>query len=149
VAVEVKTCIAKQNQRLFISSEQQMDETLVGSLYIYHLSLSAVENHVDTLPSLIAAVREILHADFAAASVFEKALIDRGYLEVQAWRYQTTGYVIRESNAFHVTDDFPRLTERDLPPGVGDLTYSINVSDCRKYAVPIEEMIGSIRRLKT
>jgi hypothetical protein len=144
--VEVKTCSAKQHQKLLISSEQQLDETLVGSLFVFHLSLSPVEDHADTLPALVTGLREVVHSVYAAASTFEAALLERGYLDAQAWRYQKTGYVVRESNIFRVTGDFPRLTERDLPLGVGDLTYSISVTECKKFSVPLEEVIAHIRR---
>lgn len=146
VAVEVKTCSAKQHQKLQISSEQQLDEALVGNLFVFHLSLSAIENHADTLPALVADVREVLHTVYAAASIFEGALLERGYLDAQAWRYQKTGYVVRESNIFRVTGNFPRLTERDLPLGLGDLTYSVSVSECKKFNVPLEDVIKHIRR---
>jgi hypothetical protein len=144
--VEVKTCSTKQHQKLQISSEQQLDETLVGNMFVFHLSLSSVENHADTLPALVAGLREILHANYAAAALFEQALLERGYLNTQAWRYQKTGYVIRESNVFRVADAFPRLTERHLPPGVGDLTYTISVAECRKFAVPLDDMISHIQK---
>jgi hypothetical protein len=146
VAVEVKTSSAKQHQKLQISSEQQLDETLVGSLFIFHLSLSAIENHADTLPALIEDIRNTLKNVYSAASDFETSLLERGYLDGQAWRYQRTGYVIRESNMFRVTGEFPRLTERDLPLGVGDLTYSVSVSECKKFTVPIEEVVAHIYR---
>ena len=144
--VEVKTCSTNQHQKLQISSEQQLDETLVGKLFVFHLSLSSVEKHADTLPALVAGLREILHANYAAAALFEHALLERGYLDTQAWRYEKTGYVIRESNVFRVADGFPRLTERDLPPGVGDLTYTISVAECRKFAVPLDEVISHIQK---
>jgi hypothetical protein len=143
--VEVKTCSTMQHQKLQISSEQQLDATLVGNMFVFHLSLSSVENHADTLPALVAGLREILHANYAASALFEQSLLERGYLDTQAWRYQKTGYVIRESNAFRVADGFPRLTERDLPPGVGDLTYTISVAECRKFAVPLNDVILHIQ----
>ena len=105
-----------------------------------------MENHADTLPALIAGLQEVLRSVYAAASAFEAALLERGYLHQQAWRYQKTGYVVRESNMFRVSGNFPRLTERDLPPGVGDLTYSISVSECKKFTAPLEEAIAHIRR---
>ena len=144
--VEVKTCTTKQPQKLQISSEQQLDETLVGDLFVFHLSLSSVENNSNTLPALVAGLREILQANYAAAELFEHALLERGYLDTQAWRYQSTGYVIRESNLFRVSNDFPRLTERDLLPGVGDLTYTISVAECRKFAVPLDDVILYIQK---
>jgi hypothetical protein len=147
--VEVKTCSAKQHQKLMISSEQQLDDTLVDNLYLYHLSLSAVENHEDTLPALILWLRERIKSDFSAASAFGNALLQQSYLDVQAWRYEKTGYVVRESNVFRVTGDFPRLTERDLPAGVGDVKYSIGVTECRKFSVPMEDVILQLRRGKS
>ena len=149
VAVEVKTSSAKQHQKLHIASEQQLDETLVGNLFVFHLSLSAVENHADTLPALVTDIRNVLHNVYAAAAAFEGALLERGYLDTQAWRYQKTGYVLRESNMFRVTGDFPHLTERDLPPGVGDLTYSVSVSECKKFTVPLDEVIAQIHRSRS
>lgn len=144
-AVEVKTSIAKQHQKLLISSEQQLDEMLTGNLFIFHLSLSMMENHPDTLPALVGRLRETLGITWEAAMIFEEALLERGYFNTQVWRYEQTGYVIRESNAFHVTGDFPRLTERDLPLGVGDLTYSISVAECKKFIIPVEKVISHIR----
>ncbi|MBS0606339.1 MAG: PD-(D/E)XK motif protein [Verrucomicrobia bacterium] len=144
--VEVKTSIAKQHQKLKISSEQQLDETLVGNLYIYHLSLSMMENHADTLPNLIAQIQNGLHDVYGATTTFEEALLNRGYLHTQAERYSKTGYAIREFNVFLVTDDFPRITERELPFGVGDLTYSISIAECKKFKAPINELISHIRR---
>lgn len=148
-AVEVKTCCAKQHQKMLISSEQQLDENLLNNLYVFHLSLASVENQTDTLPALIGQIREKLLSSDAAKSIFEDALIERGYLDIQAWRYQKTGYVIRESNLFRVTGDFPRLTERNLPIGVGDLKYSINVAECKKFTVKIDELLSNIRRIRT
>lgn len=148
-AVEVKTCCAKQHQTLLISNEQQLDETLVDNLFVFHLSLSSVENQTDTLPALIAQIREMLFSAYAATSILEDALLERGYLNAQAWRYQKTGYVIRESNLFRVSGDFPRLTERNLPIGVGGLTYSINVAECKKFSVNFDELISHIRRVRT
>jgi hypothetical protein len=144
--VEVKTCSTKQHQKLQISSEQQLDESLVGSMFVFHLSLSLVDNLPNTLPALVAGLREILRANYMAVALFEQGLLERGYLDTQAWRYQKTGYVIRELNAFRVADGFPRLTERDLPPGVGDLTYSISIAECRKFAVSIEDVILQIQK---
>jgi hypothetical protein len=115
-------------------------------MFVFHLSLSLVDNLPNTLPALVAGLREILRANYMAVALFEQGLLERGYLDTQAWRYQKTGYVIRELNAFRVADGFPRLTERDLPPGVGDLTYSISIAECRKFAVSIEDVILQIQK---
>ena len=149
VVVEVKTSSAKQHQKLMITSEQQLDETLVGTLFLFHLSVSKVENHADTLPALVQNIRKMLHPDYAATVIFEDALLARGYLDPQSWRYEKTGYTIRDSNFYRVAGKFPRLTERNLPTGVGDLKYSISVSECKHFAVSPEEVMTHIGRGKS
>lgn len=144
--VEVKACVAKQHQKLLIASEQQLDDSLVDNLFLFHLSLSSIDNHADTLVAIVSELRSALSPAFAAASAFEMALVQRGYLDAQSWRYQKTGFVIRESNVFRVTGDFPRLIERDLPRGVGDVTYSISVTECTRFSVPMGDVISLIRR---
>lgn len=146
LAVEVKTCCARQHQKLLITGEQQLDEILVGDLFVFHLSLSIIENHISSLPALVAGIRNKLCHNFAAASIFESRLLERGYLNAQAWRYQTTGYTVREENMFHVIGEFPRITERDIPHGVGDLTYSVSVSECKKFTIPLNEVITHIHK---
>ena len=53
-------------------------------------------------------------------------LFDSGYLDEQAERYASTGYNILQELFFRVSEGFPRIIERDLPEGVGDLNYSVN-----------------------
>lgn len=146
VAIEVKTCISKQHQKLLIASEQQLDNTLVTNLYLYHLSLSVIQSHANTLPALVSDVRSMLHSVYGAAVDFESALLERGYLDIHGYRYQASGYAVREENMFRVSDGFPRLIESDLPVGVGDLTYSISVTECKRFTVPLNEVIVHIHR---
>ncbi|WP_162242715.1 PD-(D/E)XK motif protein [Dyadobacter sp. Leaf189] len=146
IALEVKTCITKQHQKMQIANEQQLDETLVAYLYLFHLSLSVIESHVNTLPAIITDIREMIQSVYGALSHFESALMERGYLDIHNDLYLPRGYAVREENIFRVVDGFPRLTERDLPIGVGDLSYSISVAECKKFTAPFDEVIEHIRR---
>ena len=143
-SIEVKTCSSKQSQKLIISSEQQLDETLVPALYLYHLSLSIIENNNNTLPVIIEDIRGSIISDHAASRIFEDILISRGYLDTHTNKYTHIGYSVREENLFHVTKGFPKLTERDIPTGVGDLKYSVEVSACKNFTVVISEIIENI-----
>jgi len=118
-AVEVKTSASKQHQKLQIASEQQLDETTVGKLYLYYLSIALIENGADTLPALVNEIRASLSLQSGALSEFDNLLIGAGYVDTQRAKYDPTGYSIRESAVFLVENDFPcqhRLKTDPLTP---------------------------------
>lgn len=134
-AIEVKVSTAKQLQRLEIASERQLDDMAGGQLVLLHLSLDVRETGENTLPQLVQATREQISAEPEAASVFEDRLVRAGYLDIHAERYARASYALRERHYFLVREGFPRITERMLIPGTGDVTYSIAVAACMPYAL--------------
>jgi hypothetical protein len=62
-------------------------------------------------------------------------LLEAGYLDEQAHLY-SRGYVLRSFHAFEVKEGFPRLLEEDLPTGVGEVSYSIDLAMAKPYEVP-------------
>jgi hypothetical protein len=147
-AVEVKGTAAKQHQLLRIVSERQLDDTGVESLYLFHLSLDVHRGTGETLPSLVDALRSRLQGT-AAAHILEAKLVQYGYLEHQRRLYEDAGYTPRESNLFHVRDGFPRIIERDLVPGVGDVHYSIAVAECKHFTVDQAVLLDEIQGVTT
>lgn len=139
VAVEVKVSISKQHQKFFVASEQQLDDSQVGALFLFHLSLALVENSPQHLPALVNELRNKIGSD-PGRTRFEEVLLTSGYLDAHAWRYERTGYAIRDESLFRIHSDFPRLTEEDLPSGVGDLSYSVSVSECRRFSIRLSEL---------
>jgi hypothetical protein len=133
LAVEVKTSIGKQHQKLTISNERQLDSTGVALLLLFHLSLDARQGGGETLPGRVRLTREMVAADPIAAGEFEQALFDAGYLDCHAPAYEGVGYTVRESNFFEVRDQFPRIVEADLKKGVGDVRYTVSVAECKNY----------------
>ncbi len=144
-AIEVKATAAKQHQVLRIVSERQLDDTGVDELFLYHLSLDVHLDTTETLPALVADLREHLRPT-PAAPMFEDKLIDAAYLDVHEQLYAQVGYAIREENFFRVGEGFPRIVEHDLPPGVGDVRYSVAVAECKHYAVSLELVKDTIRK---
>lgn len=136
-AIEVKTTKAKQHQKLTIASERQLDESTLGRLFLYHLSVAELPDNQNTLPEIVGRIRKAIHEDGAALAYFDDALFQVGYLDAHHKLYDMVGYEIREENLFAVTDRFPRILEKDLRPGVGDVTYSINVAECKHNAVEL------------
>ena len=146
-AVEIKTSASKQHQKLQIASEQQLDETTVGKLYLYYLSVALIESGSDNLPSLVDDIRASLSLHTGALSEFNNLLIEAGYIDSQRSKYDSTGYSTRESAVFLVEKDFPRIRENEIRAGVGDVKYSISVAQCRNYEIPVSELAVSIKEV--
>jgi hypothetical protein len=146
-AVEVKTTTTKQHQRMTIASERQLDDSTCGALYLYLVSLDMLQARGETLNKIVADLRLRLNAHPASLR-FEAALLEAGYLDVHASRYDPQGHVVRESRFFRVTGAFPRLTEHDVPAGVGDVRYSVSVAACADYCVSAAEVAEALSRVE-
>ncbi len=143
-AIEVKTTVAKQHQKLAITSERQLDDTSTGTLILLHLSLDAREKRGESLPDIVVSLRSLLENDPIAKEELEILLFEVGYLDIHTPRYEKIGYSLREVNYFKVEGDFPRIIEADLPNGVGDVRYTISVAECRRFSMPQLDVISII-----
>jgi len=135
VAIEVKTSAAKQHQKVSIASEQQLDDTGLNALYVYHLSLRELHGSGETLPGIVDRIREQISDDPVVSTLFEDLLIKAGYLNEHREKYEDTGYADRTGQIFRVREGFPRITERSLFNGVGDVQYSVSLSACAPFVV--------------
>jgi hypothetical protein len=138
--------MAKQHQKLSIASEQQLDDSQVNKLLLFHLSVAPIEGHESTLPWLVDQLRNrVGHG--VARSNFDDLLRLAGYLDLHSGRYSKTGYSTREENLFHVTKDFPKIVESVLPAGVGDVRYTVSVDACRPFSIPFEVLDSEIKSI--
>jgi hypothetical protein len=149
MAVEVKTTVAKEHQKLRITGEQQLDSTVQLRIFLLHLSLNPLRDVGITLVEMIGQIRALLAVRQLSLAAFEDLLIVAGYLDCHASRYQSTGYVEREHHFFEVRNNFPRIIGQDLRPGVGDLSYSISVAECLHYVIREADLTDLLRRLRT
>jgi hypothetical protein len=127
-AVEVKTTHGKNQQKIYISNERQLDISLVPHIFLIHLSLEIREGFGESLNQIVLDLINILSRSPAAFSLFNLKLLEAGYFDYHREYYENTGYSIRQENIYKVTTDFPKITESMIPPGVGDVRYSIVIS---------------------
>jgi putative PD-(D/E)XK family protein DUF4420 len=135
LSIEIKTTIAKQHTKFLVSSERQLDSSNVHRLILFHVAVEASRMGPVTLPSLVRSVREDLSQVAEARDLLEDLLLDAGYLDRHEPLYANTSYHTRGFHAFDVRDGFPRLTEEGMPPGVGDLSYSVVISSCMPFTI--------------
>ena len=79
------------------------------------------------------AVIEILSPDFTALSQFRNKLIEAGFFDHHRNLYTDIGYFIRQDVFYKVENNFPRIEEKDIRNGVGDVKYSIVISQCSDF----------------
>ena len=133
-AVEVKTTLAKQPQVVRITSERQLDDSAWPALFLQVIALETRDGGGETLPTMVATLRAKLMSDGTALESFEDGLVAYGYLDAHVSRYAERGYLVRSEKLFHVKRGFPRLTERELAPGIGDVDYGLAVAACESFA---------------
>lgn len=143
-AVEVKTTLAKQPQSIRITSERQLDDTHWPVLFLHVLILEVHESGSSTLPNMVEAVRSALTGLIVERNRFEEVLLAAGYLDVHAARYTARSYEVRSVSTFQVHEGFPRIVEADLPVGVGDTSYVLNLAACQPFALDANAAIALI-----
>ncbi len=146
-AVEVKTTATRNTQDVRISSERQLDETLLKSLYLYHCSVETSTSNGQTLCDKIAEIRNILSVDIPALATFNAKLFEVGYTDTQSNLYKDRCYQIRFEKLYRIDEDFPRIKENELRDGVGNVTYSIVLAMCDNYLVTENQVISDIQNL--
>jgi hypothetical protein len=149
-ALEVKTTAAKQPQTVRITSERQLDESGVGALFL--LVVTVDERDVaptgtaqgKSLPGLVAEVRGLLAGD-AALALFEDRLSASGYFDLHAPRYEGRRRTVRREQTFRVEESFPRITEKTLPAGVGNVCYELSLAACVPFSSDFPSVVAALK----
>lgn len=145
-AVEVKTSGGNNHQRISISSERQLDDTLVDHLFLYHLSVETSKRNGENLNQKVKTIRDALNENASALNTFNTKLLEVGYFDVQAKLYDERCYLKREDNLYLVKEDFPRIKENEIRNGVGDVKYSIILSHCDQYLITESQLFKTLLR---
>lgn len=139
-SLEIKTTTAKKHHIFHVAGERQLDNHGLKSLKLIYLVFAILENSGETLPDMVKYIRHLIAGDVYALNLWENLLLKTGYLDAQHPLYKT-GYIQREIKCFHVVEGFPRILTSDIPDGVGDISYSVQVSSCAKFDVDFDSSI--------
>lgn len=144
-AVEVKTTHGNNHQKIHITSERQLDDSIIEKIFLYHLSLDIRIGNGESLNSLIDEVLELLNENTMALNLFKLKVLESGYYDIHRPLYEERGYTIRQENLYRVTGNFPRITENQIPIGVGDVKYSIVLSESEEWRITQETLLSEIQ----
>lgn len=145
VAIEVKCTTGNNHQRIHINGERQLDTSNLERLFLFHLSVELRQENGESLAALVNSIQNLLISEPITLSQFRNKLLEVGYFEHHAELYEHTGYVIRNESYYNVAYNFPRIEERDLRPGIGDVKYSIITSQCYDFMLAESEVFNELR----
>lgn len=137
-SVEVKTTQGNNHQRIHVSSERQLDTTNLDDLFLYHISLESRQQSGESLNDIVENLSSLLINDLLALNQFRNKLIEAGFFDIHRQYYSEIGYFVRQDIFYKVENSFPRIEEKDIRDGVGDVKYSIVVSQCSDFNVTEE-----------
>ena len=142
--VEVKCTTVIPPVTVNIASMTQLDETLVESLLLCHVSLVLDSRDGDSLPELVNRVRAMIQVqNVSALDDFNAKLIEAGYLDSHSDLYSDTRYAHRETKFFKVAEGFPRIAAKDLAGGISKCSYTVLLAACAPYEVRDTEAIAA------
>lgn len=144
-AVEVKTTHGNNHQKIHITSERQLDDSIIEKIFLFHLSLDVRVGNGESLNILIDEVSELLNENTMASNLFKLKLLESGYYDIHKPLYDERGYTIRQENLYRVSGNFPRIMENQIPIGVGDVRYSIVLSESEEWRINHETLLEEIK----
>lgn len=143
-SLEVKTTCDNNHQKVHVSSERQLDTVNLEALFLYHISLETRQNSGETLNDIVQYILDLLSPDLTSQNRFRNKLLEAGYFDHHRNIYDKTGYFIRQDFFYKVEKNFPRIEENDIRDGVGDVKYSIVISQCSGFKRTDEQVFKSL-----
>ncbi|MCK9893124.1 PD-(D/E)XK motif protein [Frankia sp. AgB32] len=143
-SVEIKTAAGHDANRVWISSERQLNDAGPGALFLVTLALDARQGGRGmSLPELVRQVRHQA-TGLGGAGELDRRLVRAGYLDTQSRLYEDRRYALRGRTVHRVTDGFPRIIEQTRPVGVSGVRYTVDLLAATSFLVSHEDMITAL-----
>lgn len=125
--VEIKTMLPGAHS-ISISSADQL-ENGSASLQVAVFVIDPSEG--TSLSSLVRELRQELTSTSAAATEFDIRLAELGYTDRP--EYDQLHFAVQSVRYYPITDAFPRIIVSQLPAGVSNVTYNLDLLLCGPY----------------
>lgn len=141
VGVEIKFT-SSQQPRVRVSNERQLDTQNLSELFLVLYSTEAVKDNGFSLNSLIEQTRKRISTE-EDLNNFNGKLQLSGYLDEDSEHYLKM-YSPKKTYAFRVTYDFPKIIKSQLPLGIYETSYSIEISAVEKFIIEFDQILSKI-----
>lgn len=137
LAVEIKTITGNEIDKVRITNARQLDSSGIESLFLRRFAFDFRQGSGRTLPQLVAVLKSALTTKSPdSISVLNDRLLEAGFVEAIPNEFDGWGFTPRKTDAYSITEGFPRLLESSLPSGVSEVSYILNLSSAEKYITP-------------
>ncbi len=141
--IEVKTTSSNHANIITINNEFQLDNRDVKkNLFLYFLALRRSKNDGEKLSEMVKKITEQI-SNKENLNGFEEKLFRYGYIVSNPELY-TSGFHIRFNKFFKVGIDFPKIIKNDLPSGVCNISYKLDLDLCKEYSMEFAELLKNI-----
>lgn len=140
--IEVKLTSSKY-PKLKITNERQLDPQNFNELFLILYTAEDVKENGFTLNSLLEQTKQKISPNLDELKFFEERLLLLGYLEDDK-EYYNKMYSLKKVFTFVVTSDFPKIVTSQLPSGVYNTSYFIELSAVEGFSIDIDEISHKI-----
>lgn len=141
IGVEVKFTASKQ-PKIQVSNERQLDAENLSELFLILYSTEAVKDNGISLNSIVELTRQKISTE-EELSVFNTKLQMNGYFDEDKEHYGRMFSLIR-TFVFSVSSGFPKIVRSQLPLGIYETSYSIEISAVEEFIVEPETLFKNI-----
>jgi hypothetical protein len=92
---------------------------------------------------MVSKVESDLSGNALELLKFRDKLAEVGYHADHAQLYDQPKYQVRSVIIYDVREGFPRLQEKDLPAGICELSYEVEMGVCAAYIIDEAEVLRS------
>lgn len=140
--IEIKLTSSKY-PKLKITNEGQLDAQNLNELFLILYTVEDVKENGFTLNSLIDQTQQKLSANIDELKFFNERLMLLGYFEDNKEHYNKM-YSLKKTYTYSVSEEFPKIIKNQLPVGVYNTSYFIELSAVENFSVEMEEITQNI-----
>lgn len=139
--VEIKTVAPRIRDEIKISNEKQLElNPVTDRLFLYVLKVEVNESVGKSLQNIIEAIeKQLIERAPSLAVKFNDLLLEVG---VMSEDYDENYFFVHEELAYNANASFPKLTSENLPIGITNVSYSIDLSHCNNFKVSLEDVFN-------
>lgn len=139
IGIEIKTISPKIQHGIRISNETQLElSNVIKKIYLYVLKIEDTQTDGLSIQDLINSIREQLINRSQTSLVRFNDLLFELYILDDV--YNDMYFYIHNEETYEVKDNFPKITSNDLPVGVSNVSYVIDLSHCIDFKIETENV---------
>lgn len=128
---EIK-CIGLSAENISISSIEQLDAELPGSIYVYFCDKTSSENSNGfTLMEKVEQLRVLFSGNKKVKEILENKLFLYGYIDKKEYNEQK--YYLSKKEKYKVDENFPRIIKNNIPSQIISASYNISLSSIENW----------------